>query len=281
MRKFILSLGLTFTGVTLLDLSTLSIAEIKKLAAGPEGTHKELLQAMLADQRTGVRDLARRLGRAHALMLAEVNRLEKMYIYENDLRACGHYPVAGVDEAGRGPLAGPVAAAAVILPREVRLLGLNDSKKLTPSKREVLAVQIKEAALAFAVGLSSVEEIYRENIHQASLTAMRRAVLNLTIKPAYVLVDGFRLAQLALPQKPLIGGDGLSASIAAASIVAKVYRDRLMEDYHELYPEYGFNKHKGYATPEHLSALARYGPCPIHRAGYRPVKTFTRAQQSG
>ncbi|MDD3652821.1 MAG: ribonuclease HII [Desulfotomaculaceae bacterium] len=263
-----------------MDLSTLSISEIKKLVVGSEKDNQELMLAMSADKRSGVRDIARRLRRANAVMLAEVNRLEKMFVYEDNLRASGYYPVAGVDEAGRGPLAGPVAAAAVILPREVWLPGLNDSKKLTPGKREALAIQIKDVALAFAVGLSSVEEIYQENIYHASLIAMRRAVLQLTIKPAYVLVDGFRIEQLELPQKPLVGGDGLSASIAAASIVAKVYRDHLMENYHELYPEYGFNKHKGYATPEHLRALASYGPCPIHRAGYQPVKIYIRAQES-
>ncbi|MDD4170387.1 MAG: ribonuclease HII [Desulfotomaculaceae bacterium] len=260
-------------------LSTLSIAQIKELVSSEE-VNQELLLAMSADQRAGVRELALRLKRANAVREKEIKRLKKLFVYEDELRACGHHLVAGVDEVGRGPLAGPVAAAAVILPGEVWLPGLNDSKKLSPAKREVLAGLIKETALDFAIGEASPEEIYRENIHHASLAAMRRSVLKLKVKPAYVLVDGFCIEGLALPQKPLVGGDGLSASIAAASIVAKVYRDQLMDAYHETYPEYGFNKHKGYATPDHLRALARYGPCPIHRAGYRPVKAFAGARQS-
>jgi len=260
-----------------LDLSSLSIAEIKRLAGNPGKAGEEFILAMAEDRRAGVREIYRRLKRAEDAMAAEMQRLAKMFLYEKDLKAGGHYPVAGVDEAGRGPLAGPVVAAAVILPGEICLPGLNDSKKLSPARREALAGKIKESALAWAVGISTVEEIYRENIHRASLTAMRRAVSGLKIKPAYLLVDGFRIEQLELPQLALVGGDGLSASIAAASILAKVNRDHLMDSYHGIYPEYGFNKHKGYATPEHLSALARFGPCPIHRAGYRPVKDLLEA----
>lgn len=261
----------------MLDLSSLSINEIKKLLSS-EQIKQELLLALSADQRTGVKTLALRLMRANAVKEAERKRLEKMFIYEDDLKSSGHYLVAGVDEAGRGPLAGPVVASAVILPREVWLPGLNDSKKLTPAKREVLAGQIKEAAIAYAIGVSSVDEIYRDNIHHAGLTAMRRAVMRLATKPTYILVDGFHIEQLELPQKPLIGGDRLSASIAAASILAKVYRDQLMDAYSEQYPEYGFNRHKGYGTPGHLSALAQYGPCRIHRLGFEPVKTLARSQ---
>ncbi|OPY58192.1 MAG: Ribonuclease HII [Pelotomaculum sp. PtaU1.Bin035] len=263
-----------------MDLSGLSIAEIRKLANSPKGAEEELILAMAGDRRAGVREIYKRLKREEIALAAEMRRLAKMFYYEDDLRAGGHHPLAGVDEAGRGPLAGPVVAAAVILPGRARLLDLNDSKKLTPMKREVLAGQIKEVALAWAVGVSSVEEIYSENIHHAGLTAMRRAVLELKIKPAYVLVDGFRIEQLELPQMALAGGDGLSASIAAASILAKVYRDHLMDSYHERYPEYGFDRHKGYATPEHLSALARFGPCPVHRAGYRPVKDLLGGKES-
>jgi len=260
-----------------LDLSSLPIAEIKRLAGNPGEAGEEFILALAEDRRAGVREIYHRLKRARDNMAAEMQRLAKMFLYEKRLAASGHCPVAGVDEAGRGPLAGPVVAAAVILPGDVCLPGLNDSKKLTPARREALAEKIKEVALAWAVGISTVEEIYRENIHQASMTAMRRAVSGLKIKPAYLLVDGFRIERLELPQLAIVGGDGLSASIAAASILAKVNRDHLMDSYHEIYPEYGFNKHKGYATPEHLSALARFGPCPIHRAGYRPVKDLLEA----
>jgi len=260
-----------------LDLSSLSVAEVKKLACGPGGVAEELLLAMADDPRAGVREIHRRLRRAEAALEAERKRLAKMFIYEEDLWARGHTTVAGVDEAGRGPLAGPVVAAAVILPGKVPLLDLKDSKKLTAVRREALAGQIKEVALAWAVGMSTVEEIYNENIHRAGLLAMRRAVLGLKKRPACVLVDGFRIHGLDLPQKTLVGGDGLSGSIAAASILAKVTRDHLMDSYHELYPEYGFNRHKGYGTPEHMRALASFGPCPIHRAGFQPVKGLLEA----
>lgn len=264
-----------------MDLSDLSVAEIKKLVNGPGKVSEELLSAMADDPRAGVREIYRRLKRAEAALQAEQKRLAKMFLYEEDLWSRGHAMVAGVDEAGRGPLAGPVVAAAVILPEKVPLFDLKDSKKLTAARREALAGQIKKVALAWAIGMSTVEEIYNENIHHAGLTAMRRAVLGLKKTPAFVLVDGFKISGLDLPQMALVGGDGISASIAAASILAKVTRDHLMDSYHDLYPEYGFNRHKGYATPEHLSALARYGPCPIHRAGFKPVKDMLENPGAG
>jgi ribonuclease HII len=264
-----------------LELANLSVAEIKKLASDPGGVSEELLFAMADDPRTGVREVYRRLMRARSLLDAERKRLAKMFLYEEDLWARGYAPVAGVDEAGRGPLAGPVMAAAVILPEKISLPDLNDSKKLTAAKREALAGQIKKLALAWAIGMSTVEEIYNENIYRASLTAMRRAVLGLEKSPSFILVDGFKITGLNLPQMPLVGGDGLSASIAAASILAKVTRDHLMDSYHQHYPEYGFDRHKGYGTPEHLRALARYGPCPIHRAGFQPVKDMLDARNKG
>lgn len=261
-----------------MELSDLSVVEIKKLVNGHEGVSEELLLSMADDPRAGVREIYRRLKRAESALEAEKKRLAKMFLYEEDLWARGHATVAGVDEAGRGPLAGPVVAAAVILPEKSCLFDLNDSKKLTALKREALAGQIKNVALAWAIGMSTVEEIYRENIHQAGLAAMRRAVLRLKKTPGYILVDGFKISGLDLPQMPLVGGDGLSASIAAASILAKVIRDHLMDAYHQRYPEYGFNRHKGYGTPEHLNALARFGPCPIHRAGFQPVKGLLESQ---
>lgn len=259
-----------------MDLSKLTIEKIKEIVRNPEGVDEELRAALMKDSRSGVRDLYRKLMRARSAMAAERQRLAMMLLYEEDLKARGIDPVAGVDEAGRGPLAGPVVAAAVILPDGTCLPDLDDSKKLTAAKREVLAGQIKTTALAWSVGISSVTEIFTENIHRAGLKAMRRAVLGLTLKPAHVLVDGFKIDLLECPQTPIIEGDGLSASIAAASIVAKTTRDHLMDSYHQLYPQYGFNRHKGYGTAEHLAALARYGPCPIHRAGYRPVQECLR-----
>ncbi len=258
-----------------MDVSTLPIAEIKKIAKDHNRINKDFMHAISIDRRAGVQEIYRRLKRAESAMAAEMQRLEKMFVYEKDLWVSGYYPVAGVDEAGRGPLAGPVVAAAVILPEKIRLADivyLNDSKKLSAAKREALARQIKKVALTWAVGVSTVEEINNKNIHHASLKAMYRAVLSLEQKPAIVLVDGFSIDRLELPQMPLTGGDGISASIAAASIIAKVYRDDLMSSCHELYPEYGFARHKGYGTPEHMRALALFGPCPLHRTGYRPVR---------
>ncbi len=259
-----------------MDLSNLTIGEIRKIADSPAGAGEDLFKAMMNDSRAGVREIHRRLMRARSAVAAEKQRLARMLLYEDDLKARGIHPVAGVDEAGRGPLAGPVVAAAVILPDDTCLTDLNDSKKLTAAKRELLAGQIKKTALAWSVGVSSVAEIFNENIHRAGLMAMLRAVLGLDLKPVHVLVDGFKINLLECPQTPIIEGDGLSASIAAASIIAKVTRDRLMDSYHELYPQYGFIRHKGYGTPEHLAALARFGPCPIHRAGYRPVQECLR-----
>ncbi|MDD4238658.1 MAG: ribonuclease HII [Desulfotomaculaceae bacterium] len=264
-----------------MTLTGLSVAQIKELLNSPRADLEELLTAMAEDPRSGVRELCRRLRRAESIKEAENKRLNGMFLYEEELWAKGYTTIAGVDEAGRGPLAGPVVAAAVILLGVTHLKDLNDSKKLTAAKRETLAGQIKEVALVWAIGMSTVEEIYQENIHLAGLTAMRRAVLGLKDKPVFVLVDGFKIPGLNLPQMPLIGGDGLSASIAAASILAKVERDRIMDSYDRRYPQYGFSRHKGYATPEHLSALKLYGPCPIHRAGFQPVKDMMEQADGG
>ncbi|MCL6638182.1 MAG: ribonuclease HII [Firmicutes bacterium] len=255
-----------------MDIASLKIAAIKKMIGEPEKVSGELLSALARDPRAGVREIYLRLERLRLAGEAERRRLDALFHYEDELRQRGFTAVAGVDEAGRGPLAGPVVAAAVILPDRTGLFELNDSKKLTEAKRELLEREIKAKALAWSVGVSSVEEILAMNIHKAGLAAMRRAVTGLMITPDFVLVDGFAIAGLELPQLPLTGGDGKSASIAAASILAKVHRDKLMEEYHVQFPQYGFDRHKGYGTAGHLQALRRYGPCPIHRSGYGPVK---------
>lgn len=179
--------------------------------------------------------------------------------------------IAGVDEAGRGPLAGPVMAAAVILNPQKKITGLNDSKLLTEKKREKLYDLIYQHALAVSVGRADVEEIDRINILQASLLAMQRAVAGLTIAPHLVLVDGNRSPKLACETKAIIRGDQLEPAISAASIIAKVTRDREMHQLHLEFPLYGFAKHKGYSTQEHLAALKKHGPCHIHRRSYSPV----------
>ena len=179
--------------------------------------------------------------------------------------------VAGVDEAGRGPLAGPVVAAAVILDDLRPIAGLADSKKLTAARREALFDEIRAHALCTSIAEASVEEIDRLNILQATLLAMRRAVLGLRLKPVLVLVDGNQLPLLDMPAEPIVRGDALVPAISAASILAKVHRDRWCAQVHGQYPEYGFAGHKGYGTAAHLAALQAHGPCALHRTSFAPV----------
>ena len=193
------------------------------------------------------------------------------YRYERAAWRSGLAHVAGVDEAGRGPLAGPVVAAAVILNPERRLKGLEDSKLLTPARREVLFEQILEHAVGVGTGIVDPQTIDQVNILEATRLAMRQALSRLSPHPNLVLIDAVRLQPLAWPQRALVRGDRRSASIAAASIVAKVARDRLMVEADHLFPQYGFRRHKGYPTPEHLAALRHHGPCPIHRRTFHGV----------
>lgn len=180
--------------------------------------------------------------------------------------------VCGVDEAGRGPLAGPVFAAAVILPRRRRIEGLRDSKKLSAGQRNTLALEIRARSLAFAVAHATVEEIDRLNILQASLLAMQRAVAMLPMAPCLARVDGNQAPSLACRVQTVIGGDDLDPAISAASILAKTSRDAVMQDFEDRFPDYGFGRHKGYATAAHLAALDRHGPCEIHRRSFEPVR---------
>ncbi len=182
-----------------------------------------------------------------------------------------YHCIAGVDEAGRGPLAGPVVAAAVILPASCKLPRLNDSKQLSAAQRETLFPLIRRVAVAVGVGVVEAEEIDRVNIRQASFAAMRLALSRLETEPRHVLVDGFRLPGGPRSQTGIVRGDTLSAHIAAASVIAKVTRDRIMETWHQQFPAYGFKNHKGYGTPEHLAALEHYGPSPIHRRTFAPM----------
>lgn len=182
--------------------------------------------------------------------------------------------VCGVDEAGRGPLAGPVFAACVILRADDPIEGLADSKVLSAKRRVELAVQIRSRAAAWAIASASAGEIDRVNILKASLLAMRRAVEQLTIEPDEVLVDGLHCPDLGFPARAIVDGDALVAAISAASILAKTARDALMLEMHERYPDYGFARHKGYPTRDHLEALRRFGPCPIHRRSFAPVRSL-------
>ncbi len=193
--------------------------------------------------------------------------------YEKRAYAEGANIVAGIDEAGRGPLAGPVVAAAVILPREFRHKTLNDSKQLSPAQREEIYEELTvNPSIRWAVGSSSVEIIEQYNILRASERAMHVALINLPVAPDFVLVDGHRCRAILARQRPIVRGDAKSFSIAAASVIAKVTRDRLMVELDKQYPLYGFAEHKGYGTPEHLAAIETHGPCPIHRRTFAPVR---------
>ncbi|CDB23636.1 ribonuclease [Clostridium sp. CAG:557] len=195
--------------------------------------------------------------------------MEKDWLfYENEARNNGYHVVCGVDEAGRGPLAGPVFAAAVILPQNLMIDGLNDSKKLSEKKREILYDKIKNLALTYAVAFATEHEIDEINILNATFLAMKRAVAKLNLKPDIVLVDGNKSPELEISTQTIVKGDSLSASIAAASILAKVERDRLMKNLSKKYPEYNFEKHKGYGTKMHIDLIKKYGPCEIHRKSF-------------
>ncbi|RJP84765.1 MAG: ribonuclease HII [Desulfobacteraceae bacterium] len=197
---------------------------------------------------------------------------DDVWAFEKQARKNGFFAVAGIDEAGRGPLAGPVVSAAVILPENFPVAGINDSKKLSPGKREKLYDDIYRHAVAVGVGIVDSAEIDRINILQASLTAMAIAARNLSPAPDYLLIDGQFSIPANFPQKPVIKGDSLSISIAAASIIAKVTRDRMMAVYAKEYPEFDFSTHKGYPTKAHKQAICKYGCSPIHRLTFKGVK---------
>ena len=196
----------------------------------------------------------------------ELARLEAMKEFEREYDGCSL--ICGVDEAGRGPLAGPVAAGAVILPKDCTILYLNDSKKLSEKRREELFLEIREKAVSYSVGIVGPERIDEINILQATYEAMRQAVSGLGVVPDLLLNDAVTIPELAIPQVPIIKGDAKSVSIAAASILAKVTRDHRMEEYDRQFPQYGFAKHKGYGTAAHVAVIREFGPCPIHRRSF-------------
>jgi len=195
-----------------------------------------------------------------------------MLAFEKQAMLSGYRVIAGVDEAGRGPLAGPVVSAAVVLPDNFDVPGINDSKKLSEKKREALFPVIQNHAIAFGIGMADHEEIDRINILQASLLSMKRAVEDLQVTPDYLLIDGKFTINSTIDQRSVIKGDALSLSIAAASIIAKVTRDRIMADLDLQYPEYGLKRHKGYPTKAHKEAILTHGPCPVHRKSFKGVK---------
>lgn len=203
----------------------------------------------------------------------ETKRLQKLNIYEDEARQQGYQIVAGLDEAGRGPLAGPVVAAACIIPAGVLIPGVNDSKQLSPQERAELYQMItQDDRICYGIGIIDSLTIDKINIFQATVAAMLMAVSQLSLVPQMLLVDGMKLPHPTIPAQKIIDGDAKSQSIAAASIIAKETRDRLMVEFHQEWPMYGFNHHKGYGTEMHLEALQVHGPCPIHRRSYEPVR---------
>jgi ribonuclease HII len=234
---------------------------------------KGLLEALEIDHRQGAQQLAKRIRQRYRSNRSEGQRLHSLLRFEIELWADGFGMVAGVDEAGMAPLAGPVVAGAVILPQNYKLRGLNDSKKiLDPEKRDELAIQIKQDAICWAVGFAEVEEIDKINIYHAGLLAMQRAVQGLNSNPDFILVDARKIPNCTTPQRGIIRGDSLSASIAAASIIAKTTRDAHMLELDTLYNGYGLASHKGYPTPEHCRALKELGALPIHRRSFARVR---------
>lgn len=248
---------------------TMSISRIKtEVEALNEEARLLACAELMNDPRKGVVAFAQKTLRAHERVVHERARLEKLWRFENEAYAQGYRAIVGTDEVGRGPLAGPVVAAAVVLPRGVEILGINDSKKLSEKRREALAEEIKAKALAYKIAEISPAEIDRVNILHAAERAMKEAVEALPFGD-YLLVDGQNQLDVRLPVRNLIGGDSISISIAAASIIAKVYRDHLMVQLDSVYPQYNFAQNKGYGTADHYAALQKYGPSPVHRRSFR------------
>ena len=246
-----------------------SVGEIKEiLSSCPVEKLPEVLPEFAADSRKGVQSLVTRFQKKYDAYLAELERLETLLTYERECYANGFELVAGIDEVGRGPLAGPVVTAAVILPKNCKIAGVNDSKKLSAQKREELCEIIKEQAVAWAVGVVSNERIDEINILQATYEAMRKAIATLDVQPDILLNDAVNIPLVNIKQVPIIKGDAKSISIGAASIIAKVTRDAMMVEYDKIYPEYDFASNKGYGSAKHIEALKKYGPCPIHRRSF-------------
>lgn len=247
-------------------------------ACRDDGELDALAATLLTDERAGARELLSRIESKRGAVRRERERIASLLALRDELYASGVRGIAGVDEVGVGPFAGPVVAAAVVLPLEVALAGLDDSKRVPSARRIVLAGEIRAVALGVGIGEVSVEEIDQVGIYRAALEAMRRAVASLSRVHAvgHLLVDARTVPGIDVPQTAIIKGDQKDASIAAASIVAKVHRDAGMERLASRYPAYGFERHMGYGTAEHVAALERYGPCPAHRRSFAPVALAER-----
>ena len=252
-----------------MKFSDLSIEEIREqILQGNQPITAHFLNKLGRDPRQGVRKISEFLKKRYEKERAERLRILNMLNFERVLWKSGIQAVAGVDEVGIGPLAGPVVAAAVIFPPGSELAGVDDSKQLEPEQRVKLEAAIRQSATTIGVGLAEVSEIDHLNIYHAALLAMRRAVEALPLKPEHLLIDARVIPGISIPQNSFNKGDGINFSIAAASIIAKTHRDRLMEELEKKYPGYGFAQHKGYGTSEHQNAIRGLGPCPIHRLSF-------------
>lgn len=255
------------------EVTKLSVAELReRLLAKGEPLSAECERVLAGDRRAGAKGVLASVRRRRRANRAEGRRLKRLIKHELALWARGVTLVAGVDEAGMAPLAGPVVAAACILPRDYRPRGVDDSKALAPEVRTRLAEDIRCHAVAWAIGRAEVEEIDRLNVYWAGILSLRRAVLALPVRPEHLLIDARRIRDLDIPQDGIVHGDALSLTIAAASILAKTSRDALMAEMDHAHPGYGFARHKGYPTPDHLAALRQLGACPIHRRSFGPVR---------
>jgi ribonuclease HII len=255
------------------DLAALSVAELRaRFVDAGRPLPEECEAALEADPRAGAREVLRLVRRRRAENRSEGQRLRHLLRYETELWERGVVQVAGVDEAGMAPLAGPIVAGACLLPRDYRPRGIDDSKQLDARARERLAEDIRRNAICWAVARAEVFEIDGINVYRAGLLALTRAVRGLGTRPDHVLVDARKLPELGIPHTPIIHGDALSLTIAAASILAKTARDALMAELDLAHPGYGFARHKGYPTAEHFDALQRLGACPIHRRSFQPVR---------
>lgn len=264
-----------------MDLKKLSVREIEDLLNNSSlKKMRSLIIAANKDYRKGVRRLAAKKKKTIDHQFKEEDLYFKMTGFERSLWSEGYRNVAGIDEVGRGCLAGPLVSAAVILPDDASINGLRDSKTLTAAKREKLAEAIKEIAVSFEIVVIDRASLDRYGLHRANLMALTEAAIKLSPPADYLLIDGYDLKLCPIPQKKLIKGDNLSVSIAAASILAKVYRDALMEELDSKHPGYGFRNNKGYGTKEHLEALATYGPCDEHRRSFSPVARWNEHQLS-
>lgn len=265
-----------------MNIKKMSLRELQELIGerGPE-VYAQVIEVLGNDPRGGAQKLVRHCQAQLDEWKREKERLGRMFSYERQVWAMGYRLVAGIDEVGRGPLAGPVVAAAVILPGEVILPGLEECRRLSGKRRQELYEELKEKALAIGVGMVHPNGIDEANVMMATYKAMVKAVQDLSISPDFLLIDSLHLPGVSQPQAPIAGGDGQSCSIAAASVVAKMVRDEHMIELDKIYPQYGFASHKGYGTLEHREALEKYGPCPVHRKSYGSVRDILSLSSGG